>query len=415
MAQNVFDATLDVNNEIKVNTFDWSHANNLTTQIGRVTPIFCELVPSKSSVRINPRMGLQFMPMVFPVQTRMKARVAFFKYPLRALWSGYRDFVGNFRQDLEEPYINLNTSSKLKNMASTGSLGDYLGLPTTIFGSYGQGAVAFLNTGILQCPGNKAGGAPNYTMFEYLPIQNSDQFYSFVSKYSATVNQTLGVGISLPDPATASSSNFIPFGYSLAKVAVGIDDTFNASKRFCLKVSYDNLTNPTQSLIDAFVNKLACFAVKDDDNNTRFDLQVASSLFNAKTNMVEVYFTLPEEFVKYVPEHIGETFDFHIYYNVIESLGRKISGSTTSWLYTFHRDVIFFKDPDRIGAESTKGLVYKTPQGLKFSYRFYDYADSPSDSQERAYFLPSSSTRASLDNSRVTAVPSARTSLTVSV
>lgn len=53
MAQNVFDATLDVNNQIKVNTFDWSHANNLTTQIGRVTPIFCELVPSKSSVRIN--------------------------------------------------------------------------------------------------------------------------------------------------------------------------------------------------------------------------------------------------------------------------------------------------------------------------------------------------------------------------
>ena len=75
MAQNVLDATLDVNNEIKVNTFDWSHANNLTTQIGRVTLIFCELVPSKSSVRVNPRMGLQFMPMVFPVQTRMKARI----------------------------------------------------------------------------------------------------------------------------------------------------------------------------------------------------------------------------------------------------------------------------------------------------------------------------------------------------
>ena len=192
MSQNVFDATLDVNNQIQVNTFDWSHANNLTTQIGRVTPIFCELVPSKSSVRINPRMGLQFMPMVFPVQTRMKARVAFFKYPLRALWSGYRDFVGNFRQDLEEPYINLNTSSKLKKMASTGSLGDYLGLPTTIFGSYGQGAVASLNTGILQCPGNKAGGDSNYTMFEYLPIQNSDQYYSFVNKYGATVTYSTG-------------------------------------------------------------------------------------------------------------------------------------------------------------------------------------------------------------------------------
>lgn len=379
MSQNVFDATLDVNNQINVNTFDWSHANNLTTQIGRVTPIFCELVPSKSSVRINPRMGLQFMPMIFPVQTRMKARIAFFKYPLRALWSGYRDFVGNFRQDLEEPYINLNTSSKLKKMASTGSLGDYLGLPTTIFGSYGQDASGFLNTGILQCPGNKAGGDPDYTMFEYLPIQNSDQFYSFVSKNNATVTQTLGIGIVLPDPAISSSSNFIQFGYSLAKLSVDINDTFNASKRFCLKVRYDDLKNPVQSLIDAFVNKLACFAVKLNGNDTRFELQVTSSLFNAKTNAVEVYFSLPEEFVKYVPGHIGETFDFHIYYNVIESLGRKISGSITSWNYTFHRDVIFFKDPDKIGAESSKGLVYKTPQGLEFSYQFYDYTDSPTD------------------------------------
>ena len=75
----------------------------------------------------------------------MKARTAFFKYPLRALWSGYRDFVGNFRQDLEEPYINLNTSSKLKKMASTGSLGDYLGLPTTLFGEYGQGGESSLS------------------------------------------------------------------------------------------------------------------------------------------------------------------------------------------------------------------------------------------------------------------------------
>ena len=107
------------------------------------------------------------------------------------------------------------------------------------------------------------------------------------------------------------------------------------------------MTNPTQSLIDAFVNKLACYAVNSGNINTRFDLQVTSSLFNAKTKMVEVYFTLPEEFVKYVPEHIGETFDFHIYYNVLESLGRKIAGNDTSWIYTFHRDVVFSTEPDR--------------------------------------------------------------------
>jgi hypothetical protein len=379
MAQNVFDATLDVNNQIKVNTFDWSHANNLTTQIGRVTPIFCELVPSKSSVRINPRMGLQFMPMVFPIQTRMKARVAFFKYPLRALWSGYRDFVGNFRQDLEEPYINLNTSSKLKKMASTGSLGDYLGLPTTIFGSYGQGSATPLSAGRLRCPGNKAGGNPDYVMFDYLPIQSFEQFNQFMYKYVASIVATLGSGISVPSPASASSSNFIEFGCTLTKSSVSIDDTFNASKRFCLQVSYNDLANPTQSLIDAFVNKLTCSAFKSDDVNTYFDFQVVSSLFNSKTKKVEVYFALSEEFVKYVPEHLGEEFDFRIYYNVIEQLGRKISGTTTSWIYTFHRDVIFPLESDKIDYETSSAITYPFPLGLNFSSLFYDYSDSPAD------------------------------------
>lgn len=379
MAQNVFDATLDVNNQIKVNTFDWSHANNLTTQIGRVTPIFCELVPSKGSVRVNPRMGLQFMPMVFPIQTRMKARVAFFKYPLRALWHGYRDFVGNFRQDLEEPYINLNTSSKLKKMSSTGSLGDYLGLPTTIFGSYGQGSDAPLASSVLQCAGNKAGGDPTYTMFQYLPIQNSEQFFSFKYKYSAVTTASLGDGISVPSPASASASNFLQFGCVLEKKTVSIDDTFNVSKRFCLKVTYGGITNPAQSLIDAFVNKLTCFAVKTDDENTYFDFRVASSLFNNKTKKVEVYFSLSEEFAKYVPEHIGETFNFRIYYNIIEQLGRKISGSTTSWIYTFHRDVIFPLESTRVDHETTSGFSYRFPERLTFSSQFYDYADSPAD------------------------------------
>ena len=54
MAQNVFDATFDANNRIDVNSFDWSHVNNLTTDFGRITPVFCELVPAKGSLRINP-------------------------------------------------------------------------------------------------------------------------------------------------------------------------------------------------------------------------------------------------------------------------------------------------------------------------------------------------------------------------
>ena len=81
-SKNPFDATLDVDNEIKVNTFDWTHRNNLTTQIGRITPIFCDLLPAHSTFRVNPVYGLQAMPMVFPIQTPLNARISFFKHPI---------------------------------------------------------------------------------------------------------------------------------------------------------------------------------------------------------------------------------------------------------------------------------------------------------------------------------------------
>lgn len=129
MAQNIFDATFDANNRINVNSFDWSHVNNFTTNFGRITPVFCELVPSKGSIRINPEFGLELMPMVFPVQTRMFARLNFFKVTLRSLWEDYSDFISNFRDDLEEPYL-LPGSTNFDVMLGTGSLGDYLGVPT---------------------------------------------------------------------------------------------------------------------------------------------------------------------------------------------------------------------------------------------------------------------------------------------
>ena len=139
MAQNIFDASIDANNRIDVNSFDWSHVNNLTTDFGRITPVFCELVPAKGSLRINPEFGLELMPMVFPVQTRMFARLNFFKVTLRSMWEDYSDFISNFRDDLEEPYI-LPDYDRFTKMCKTGSLGDYLGLPT--FGTSYSDAVS---------------------------------------------------------------------------------------------------------------------------------------------------------------------------------------------------------------------------------------------------------------------------------
>ena len=142
MAQNVFDATFDANNRIDVNSFDWSHVNNLTTNFGRITPVFCELVPAKGSLRINPEFGLELMPMVFPVQTRMFVRLNFFKVTLRSMWEDYSDFISNFRDDLEEPYI-LPDKHGFECMLKTNTLGDYLGVPTqkTVFSNYSSSII----------------------------------------------------------------------------------------------------------------------------------------------------------------------------------------------------------------------------------------------------------------------------------
>ena len=140
MAQNIFDVTNDQNNEVHVNGFDWSHQCNFTGRLGYIYPIFTDLVPAKSSYRVSPKLGLQFMPMVFPVQTRMKARVSFFRMPLRALWKDYKDYVGNFRPNLEEPYLDLVTS--FDKFMGTQKLADYLDIPTVLYGKYGKSVVA---------------------------------------------------------------------------------------------------------------------------------------------------------------------------------------------------------------------------------------------------------------------------------
>lgn len=210
MAKNIWDATLDVDNDVKQNSFDWSHSNNLTTQIGRITPVFCDLVPAKTSFRVKPDFALQLMPMVFPIQTRMRASIAWFRYPLRALWKDYKDYVGNFREGLVEPYLNINTQDKIKRMVSTGSLGDYLGIPSTLVGSYGSSVSVesdFSETVTIN--GTLVDKALSLLVYPYMPIAEWVQIYqstpealskqSVFSKYKSTGDFT----------TTASTASFI--------------------------------------------------------------------------------------------------------------------------------------------------------------------------------------------------------------
>lgn len=135
---NVFDKIGDIKNDVRRSAFDWSHANNFTTGIGRITPIFCEQVPPNSSLKIKPDYGLQFMPMMFPIQTRLKAVMSFYKVPLRTLWKDYMNFISSPNSgetnDYEPPYLRGSETQYFgeNGLFKVSGLADYLGVPVTV-------------------------------------------------------------------------------------------------------------------------------------------------------------------------------------------------------------------------------------------------------------------------------------------
>lgn len=336
MADNIFDATLDVDNDVKVNNFDWSHANNLTTQLGRITPIFCDLVPSKTSFRVNPRFGLQFMPMVFPIQTRMKARISFFRYPLRALWKDYKDFIGNFREGLEEPYINFNSSAKLKAMGSTGSLGDYLGLPTTLVGKFGgseveQGSpdpiqfqmpVRYYIKDISDNQGVFAGTRGVYDASSY------EANFSYGLHYDNVIGNELN--LSYPASNTVTGTDLIPVGAAF-KANCEIQGNSNVNDYFEFRFP-DVSLSPNWSTNLSKVMQM--FVVRASDETKAYDL-LTSFEYDSENLVLKVRGQLSQTYLD--SAIAGETLSCYLAYNPFQSFQKwlQYNGSIDKWDVTF--------------------------------------------------------------------------------
>ena len=134
----VFARTNEVNNHPKRNTFPLSFQNNLSGKFGVLYPCLVQDVVPGFTFKAKPTFALEFMPTAFPVQTRMRARMHFFYVRNRNLWKDFSDFYGKTKEGLVSPYLLFQQGSSFNSMAKTGSLGDYLGLPTTFAGSYGD-------------------------------------------------------------------------------------------------------------------------------------------------------------------------------------------------------------------------------------------------------------------------------------
>lgn len=135
------DAYID---RVNRSTFDLSFVNNLTMKFGAITPVCLLPASFGDSFQINARFNLQLLPTVFPIQTQLYVRLHFVYVRTRTLWEDWMSFFGG-DETVTPPWIDPtaeNTAQGHKQFnidddLQTGTLADYLGVPTTITGSYG--------------------------------------------------------------------------------------------------------------------------------------------------------------------------------------------------------------------------------------------------------------------------------------
>lgn len=149
MAKNIFTERNQYAEKRPRNTFDLSFTNHLSMKFGTLYPVFCKEVLPGDSFRIKSALGLQFMPMVFPVQTKMRAHMHFFYVRNRTLWKDWIDYIFKTKDNLVPPYIALKSTTS--SFWKTGSLSDYLGIPTTSIGKVND-TVLLLPQGVAKAP-----------------------------------------------------------------------------------------------------------------------------------------------------------------------------------------------------------------------------------------------------------------------
>lgn len=106
--------------------FNLSHEVKLSTDIGMITPIFCQEVIPGDVFKINVETLVRFAPMIAPIMHRVNVKTEFFYVPFRLLWDDYEDFLGGGKDGTANPPF---PTISITGMIKPGSLCDYLGLP----------------------------------------------------------------------------------------------------------------------------------------------------------------------------------------------------------------------------------------------------------------------------------------------
>lgn len=201
---NIFSKKDQYIDRVNRSTFDLSFVNNFTTNFGVITPVCLLPVGFGDSVQINAKFNLQLMPTVFPIQTQIYARLHFVYVRTRTIWEDWQKFFAG-DESVTPPWMDPrsvtdSSSFSIADDLQTGSLADYLGVPTVITGEYG--ATEKVPTFLVDL--SKAGTSVGMTDYTYLKYWASsilsleafqsyvDSATSFDSKFDSTTVPSAG-------------------------------------------------------------------------------------------------------------------------------------------------------------------------------------------------------------------------------
>ena len=119
------------------NVFSKTFAKSLTARFGELIPVFCQPVMNGESVQIKHKHNFNFLPLVFPVQTRVRASIRYFYCRNRPVWKDWEDFQFKMKPNLTPPYLKFTSSSK-HDMLRVGGFCDNIGCPVTILENVGK-------------------------------------------------------------------------------------------------------------------------------------------------------------------------------------------------------------------------------------------------------------------------------------
>lgn len=215
------DAYID---RVNRSTFDLSFVNNLTMKFGAITPVCLLPASFGDSFQINARFNLQLLPTVFPIQTQLYVRLHFVYVRTRTLWEDWMSYFGG-DETVTPPWMDVLADGSTPERAAqfnipddlqTGSLADYLGVPTTLVGNFGSEKSVNVNYG-----DEISGSWPGAFLFDNIDGLSRDAAVSTLSRLKGQAITDLGEA----NPSSSAAANaYLAISYGLQLLNSGVEN-----------------------------------------------------------------------------------------------------------------------------------------------------------------------------------------------